>query len=127
MTIKITSSAAVCLFISTSVLCLSGTATAQLGADDGQWPSYAADSGSTKYTSLDQIDASNFSQLQMAWRWDSPDADLNFDDVDRDVSFGRLQGKPLMIDGVLYMITSLNQIESGRAWCRGDVGSWHEG
>ncbi|MGJ8690400.1 MAG: PQQ-binding-like beta-propeller repeat protein [Gammaproteobacteria bacterium] len=110
MTIKITSSTAIRLFVSTGILCLCGSVYAQQGASDGQWPSYAADSGSTKYTSLDQIDASNFSQLQLAWQWDSPDADLNFDDVDRDVSFGRLQGTPLMIDGVLYMITSLNQI-----------------
>ena len=85
-------------------------AHAQYGASDGQWTSYAGDAGSTKYSSLDQIDAENFGDLAIAWRWQSIDGELNFDDVEREVSFGRLQGTPLMLDGILYMITSLNQV-----------------
>ncbi len=88
-------------------------ASGQYGSTDGQWPSYAADAGSTKYTSLSSIDASNFSQLELAWRWASIDGDLNFQTLlgdDADVGFGLLQGTPLMIDGVLYMLTALNQV-----------------
>ena len=83
---------------------------AQYGVNDGQWASYAGDAGSTKYSGLDQINAENFDKLALAWRWRSLDGDLSFDDVDREVSFGRMQGTPLMIDGILYMITSLNQV-----------------
>ncbi|MDX1489895.1 MAG: hypothetical protein R3332_01300 [Pseudohongiellaceae bacterium] len=86
--------------------------SAQHGVQDGQWPSYAGDAGSTKYTSLDQINPDNFAKLELAWRWRSVDGDLNFDDVEREVSFGRLQGTPLMIDGVLYMISALNQVSA---------------
>ncbi len=88
-------------------------ASGQYGSTDGQWPSYAADAGSTKYTSLSSIDASNFSQLELAWRWASIDSELNFQTLlgdDADVGFGLLQGTPLMIDGVLYMLTALNQV-----------------
>ncbi|MDA7683661.1 PQQ-binding-like beta-propeller repeat protein [bacterium] len=86
---------------------------AQSGSNDGEWPSYAADTGSTKYTALDQINADNFADLEIAWRWSSVDADLDFEgllDSDADINFGRLQATPLMIDGVIYMLTALNQV-----------------
>ena len=89
------------------------TAFAQNGSNDGEWPSYAADSGSTKYTSLRQIDGGNFENLEIAWRWQSIDADLDLEAMvenGADISFGRLQATPLMIDGVLYIITALNQV-----------------
>lgn len=91
-------------------LFLSVGAAAQQGVSDGQWPHYAGDAGATKYSSLDQINADNFKQLEVAWRWQSLDGSLNFDDIDQEVSFGRMQGTPLMVDGVLYMITSLHQV-----------------
>ncbi len=86
---------------------------AQLGSTNGEWPSYASDAGSTKYTSLSQIDKRNFENLEIAWRWQSIDVDLDFEallGLDADIGFGRLQATPLMIDGVLYMITALNQV-----------------
>ena len=60
----------------------------------GEWPHYAADWRGSRYSPLDQIDASNFSTLEVAWRF-KPD------------SFGptpefNLEGTPLMIGGVLY-------------------------
>ena len=33
-----------------------------------EWPSYAADAAATKYTPLDQIDASSVDRLEIAWR-----------------------------------------------------------
>ncbi len=88
-------------------------ALSQQGSQNGEWPSYAADAGSSKYTSLDQIDGDNFSELEIAWRWQSIDAELDFESLlgpDADITFGRLQATPLMIDGVLYMLTALNQV-----------------
>ena len=98
------------LLLAATILGASVAANAQNGVTDGQWPHYAGDAGSTKYTSLDQITADNFASLTPAWRWQSLDGDINFDELGLDVSFGRMQGTPLMIDGVLYMITSLNQV-----------------
>ncbi|MBT7225342.1 MAG: PQQ-binding-like beta-propeller repeat protein, partial [Gammaproteobacteria bacterium] len=37
-------------------------------SDEGEWGAYAANNGNTKYTDLDQIDASNVAGLEIAWR-----------------------------------------------------------
>ena len=47
---------------------------AQQGAPGGAWPAYGGDAGSTKYAPLDQINANNVDQLQVAWRWTTSDA-----------------------------------------------------
>ena len=63
-----------------AALVLSGTpAAAQYGALDGEWRSYGGDVGGTKYSSLDQIDASNFSSLELAWSWTTVDAMLSME------------------------------------------------
>ena len=60
----------------------------------GEWPSYAGDLANTRYSPLDQIDASNFSDLEVAWRFKTdqfgPRPEYNN------------QCTPLMIKGVLY-------------------------
>ena len=87
---------------------------AQLGSVEGEWGSYASDAGSTKYTSLSEINRENFDKLEIAWAWTSIDGELDLEgmlgsDAD-DISFGRLQATPLMVEGVPYMITALNQV-----------------
>jgi quinoprotein glucose dehydrogenase len=61
---------------------------------NGEWVHYAADTRGTRYMPLDQINASNFSKLEVAWRFSTanlgPRPEFN------------LQGTPLMIKGVLY-------------------------
>ncbi len=37
----------------------------------GEWRAWGADAWSTRYSPLDQINASNFSSLQVAWQWDA--------------------------------------------------------
>ncbi len=68
---------------------------AQQGATKGEWRYYGGDAGSTKYSPLDQINASNVKQLEIAWRWKSdnfgPRPDYNWEVT------------PLMIGGVLYI------------------------
>ena len=43
--------------------------SAQQGAKDGEWTTYGADLGNTRYSPLDQINAGNFSKLEIAWRF----------------------------------------------------------
>lgn len=103
----------VCLYICGTLLLLGPGANAQYGEANGEWPSYAADAGSTKYTSLSQINADNFSELEISWRWQSIDAELDLEALlgdDASIGFGRLQATPLMVNGVLYMLTALNQV-----------------
>jgi quinoprotein glucose dehydrogenase len=46
-------------------------ATLVRGNAPGEWRYWGADAWSTRYSSLDQINASNFNQLQQAWKWDA--------------------------------------------------------
>lgn len=68
--------------------------TAQHGAVDGEWPTYGGDLGHTRYSPLSQIDAANFANLEIAWRFKT-------DNLGPSPEY-RLQSTPLMIDGVLY-------------------------
>lgn len=46
-----------------------GAQQAERGTPFGEWRQWGADDFGTRYTPLDQIDASNFSRLQVAWTW----------------------------------------------------------
>ena len=63
-------------------------------AKDSEWPTYGADLAATHYRALDQINASNFSKLEMAWRFKT-------DNLGTRPEF-KLEGTPLMVKGVLY-------------------------
>jgi len=43
----------------------------------GEWRSINGDAASTRYSSLDQIDASNFGSLQVAWEWQGENAPID--------------------------------------------------
>src|SRR6202165_4929545 len=76
------------------VVVASRTAAAQSGAKNGEWTSYGADLGSTRYSPLDQINAGNFNQLEVAWRFKT-------DNLGTRPEF-KLEGTPLMVKGVIY-------------------------
>lgn len=78
----------------TLLLFLTGSGHAQQGAPDGEWPTYGGDLGHTRYAALAQIDADNFSDLEVAWR-------LRTDNFGPSPEY-RLQATPLMVDGRLY-------------------------
>jgi quinoprotein glucose dehydrogenase len=69
-------------------------AAAQTGAKDGEWRTYGGDLGSTRYSPLDQINASNFSKLEVAWR-------MKTDFLGPRPEF-QYESTPLMVRGVLY-------------------------
>jgi len=75
---------------------------AQQGATNGEWRYYGGDSGSTKYSPLSQIDASNVKSLEVAWTWDSPDETIGKPDA--------FKVTPIMVKGVLYVSTGMNQV-----------------
>ncbi len=93
----------------TALLLAVPTARAQHGVGAGDWPSYGGDYGSTKYTALDQIDRDNVADLEVAWRWESPD---NAETAGRSRMLmpGGYKVTPLMKGGVLYVATSFGQV-----------------
>jgi quinoprotein glucose dehydrogenase len=66
----------------------------QSGAKKGEWPAYGGDTGSTRYSPLDQINADNFSKLAVAWRFKT-------DHLGSRPEY-QYEGTPLMVNGVLY-------------------------
>src|SRR4249920_3162275 len=76
------------------LLLVAVSAFGQTGAKNGEWRTYGADLGNTHYAPLDQINAGNFSKLEVAWRFKTdalgPQPETN------------LQSTPLMVNGVLY-------------------------
>ncbi|MGQ0737027.1 MAG: outer membrane protein assembly factor BamB family protein [Acidobacteriota bacterium] len=73
---------------------LSGQGTGQPSTSKGEWPYYTGDVKGTRYSPLDQINASNFSKLEVAWRFKT-------DNFGTFPEF-KLEGTPLMVGGVLY-------------------------
>src|SRR5438128_362367 len=71
-----------------------GQATGQPSTRNGDWPHYTADIHGTRYSPLDQINASNFNQLEVAWRYKT-------DNLGPRPEF-KLEGTPLAIKGTLY-------------------------
>ena len=71
-----------------------GTLGGQMGGVTGEWRAYGGDSGHTRYAPLNQIDASNFSKLVVAWRFKTdhlgPRPEFMFEST------------PVMANGVLY-------------------------
>jgi quinoprotein glucose dehydrogenase len=67
---------------------------AQGGAKNGEWTTYGGDLGNTRYSPLDQINASNFNKLEIGWRFKTdalgPRPEYQFEST------------PLMANGVVY-------------------------
>ena len=102
---------------------------------NGEWRSYAGDIAGTKYSPLEQIDAGNFGDLELAWEWMSvdnfvsktmPDGSEWWAPLDTIVDhlvadnpdlyrIGHapnptgFQATPIMVGGVLYFNTPLSQ------------------
>ncbi len=100
----------------------------------GEWPAYAGDLASSRYSPLDQINADNFSRLKIAWRTLTPDARLSvtlpngsewsgdprlvFEELNRQDPnrwrdgqppfINNFKATPLMIGGSLYINTPLS-------------------
>ncbi len=66
----------------------------QPSTKNGEWPSYTGDIKGTRYSPLDQINASNFNQLEVAWRFKT-------DSLGTRPEY-KLEGTPLMVKGVIY-------------------------
>jgi quinoprotein glucose dehydrogenase len=66
----------------------------QYHARETEWPTYAADLAGTRYRPFDQINAANYNDLEVAWR-------LKTDNFGNRPEY-KLEGTPLMVNGVLY-------------------------
>jgi quinoprotein glucose dehydrogenase len=99
----------------TALACATFPLAAQNGARNGEWRSYAADPGSTKYSPLDQINRDNVKNLRIAWRFRTdnlgPRPDYN------------MQSVPIVIGDVMYVqagtrrtVVALNAASGEMLW-----------
>jgi quinoprotein glucose dehydrogenase len=75
------------------ILCISFIGDAQ-PVPDVEWPTHGGDLAATRYRPLDQINASNFNKLEVAWRFKT-------DSLGNRPEY-KLEGTPLMVRGVVY-------------------------
>ena len=70
---------------------------------EGEWRHAGGDHSSAKYTALNQIDSSNFSELEIAWRWQSADLRLP-----EGVGYGTADYRavPIFVNGTMYVNTN---------------------
>lgn len=61
---------------------------------NGEWPTYTGDIAGTRYSPQDQINAANFNQLEVAWRFKT-------DNLGTRPEY-KLEGTPLMVNGMIY-------------------------
>jgi len=69
-------------------------ANAQPSTKSGEWTHWSGDIAGSHYSPLSQIDASNFNKMEVAWR-------LKTDNFGTHPEY-KLEGTPLMVNGVLY-------------------------
>jgi len=67
--------------------------------ETGEWPTITGGDTSTRYSALDQINASNFNTLKVAWEWNG--------DAGPGVEVGDINGRglPIYVDGMLITVS----------------------
>lgn len=65
-------------------------------AQDGEWRYWGGDAASTRYAPLDQLNAENFTDLEVAWVWRGDNFGPNVDYI--------LRAVPLYVNGTLYTV-----------------------
>jgi quinoprotein glucose dehydrogenase len=73
---------------------LTGQSSGMPSTAKGEWPMYTADLRGSKYSPLDQINASNFNQLEVAWRFKTDNLGPRPEN--------KLEGTPIMVGGMVY-------------------------
>lgn len=74
---------------------------------DDDWPPTGGDPGNSRYSSLDQINRENVSQLRVAWTYHTGDAPPG--------ARTEIQATPIIVDGVLYTTTPALAVVALRA------------
>lgn len=76
-------------------------------AHSAQWKHHGGDHSSSKYAPFDQINAGNFEQLEVAWRWESADLRLPEDQI---FPTGDYRATPIYVNGIIYTATNHSQV-----------------
>ena len=102
-----------------SLVLAGGAALAQNRGQNVDWPLYTADVMGSKYRPLDQINASNFSKMEVVWRFKT-------DNIGNRPEY-KLEGTPLEVNGVVYAtagsrraVIALDAVTGELLWVHGE-------
>src|SRR6185369_4171595 len=106
------------LLAGAALMLLAGPALAQTG-QNVDWPLYTGDVAGSKFKPLDQINASNFSKLEVAWRFKT--------DYMGNRPEYKLEGTPIEVGGVVYAtagsrraVVALDAVSGELLWVHGE-------
>ncbi|HVR29453.1 MAG TPA: pyrroloquinoline quinone-dependent dehydrogenase [Thermoanaerobaculia bacterium] len=96
----------------------------------GDWPAFGRDPGGSRYSPLDQIDATNFARLEIAWRWSSISKQVT--DANPRIRAGEFKVVPVVAGGLVYVATEVSQVAAidpgtGETVWQYDPESWKDG
>ena len=77
------------------------------GAVADSWVDYGNDRGGTRYSAADQITRDNVRGLAIAWEYHTGDVSDGRGDIPSTSAF---EATPLLIDGLLYVVTPFNRV-----------------
>ena len=78
---------------------------------EGEWGAYGADTGNTKYTGLDQINASNVADLEIAWR--RPALDPHFTEMNPQQRYSSTwSSAPIVRNGMAFVPNGVGLVEA---------------
>ena len=104
------------------LVCAGAAVWGQSAGTNPNWPTYGGDLGNTRYRAFDQINASNFKDLEVAWRFKT-------DSLGNRAEY-KLEGTPLVVNGILYAtggtrrdVFALDAVTGELLWVHGE----HEG
>ncbi|MBN9553598.1 MAG: pyrroloquinoline quinone-dependent dehydrogenase, partial [Alphaproteobacteria bacterium] len=102
-----------------AAMLLGGSAAFAQTGQNVDWTSYAGDISGSRFKPLDQINASNFSKLEVAWRFKT-------DNIGNRKEF-KLEGTPLEVGGVIYAtagsrraVVALDAVTGELLWGHGE-------
>src|SRR6185503_15618993 len=72
----------------------------QTAAADKDWPTVGGDKGFSRYSTLDQINARNVQNLQLAWTYHTGDAGKST----------TIECTPIMVKNVLFLTTPASKV-----------------
>jgi quinoprotein glucose dehydrogenase len=84
-------------------------------AQDGGWTHWGGDAGSQRYSELDQIDASNFADLEVAWVWRGDNFGPSVDNILRSTPI-YAEGKLITVAGARRTVVAIDPATGETLW-----------
>jgi len=97
-----------CYIVVLGVILISAGSAGAQPAQVGEWRAYGADGANNKYSPLDQVTVTNFTDLEIAWRWTSISTEVT--SQRENIDAGLFKATPLMVGGLVYVSTALGQV-----------------